>query len=139
MGFPDSSSIWLSWLKARFSSRLGSVSAPMSLDPHGCFGSLTLGNTTKGMNPYGFASRRSSSGPRHSSKVSAVQCSVTRFSTVAGERGRAAVARGVPPAAYCEATASMREASSGARQTKMPCTSGAETRTCPSSTSHVTL
>ena len=111
----------------------------MSLDPQGCFGSLTFGKTAKGMNPYGFASRRSSSGPRHSSNVSAVQRSVTRLSTAEAERGRAAVGRGASPAAYCEATASTREASSGARQTKMPCTSGAEMRTRPSSTSHVTL
>jgi hypothetical protein len=76
IGLPGSSRIWLSWLNARFSSRLDPTSGGMSLAPHACFGSRTFGKMTNGMNPYGFDSRSASSSPRHRSKTSGVQCAV---------------------------------------------------------------
>jgi len=46
IGFPESSSTWLSWLKARFSSRFASITGGRSLAPQGSFGSRRFGKMT---------------------------------------------------------------------------------------------
>jgi len=79
----------------------------MSLAPHACFGSRTFGKMTNGMKPYGFGIRSATSSPRHSSNTSGVQCSVIVV---------VAVLPSVAGTTYCEATAVIRDGSSGRRQ-----------------------